>query len=176
VADRFTALYGDDVMRHRGNLDLWTVSERALRRAGCDEVERLDLCTRCNPELFFRSVERQASRNARRDRSCHLSGFGKTTRASRKRSAQRHDRRGDEVLPMDELQVLADAGVEVVGENRAAGPSNRSTRATATRSRWHFIGHLQSRKAKAVSDLCELCHSLASESAARKLTIPRSSR
>jgi uncharacterized pyridoxal phosphate-containing UPF0001 family protein len=38
--------------------------------------------------------------------------------------------------------------------------------------RWHFIGHLQSRKAPLVSELCELCHSLASESAARKLTIP----
>jgi len=38
--------------------------------------------------------------------------------------------------------------------------------------RWHFIGHLQSRKAKTVNELCELCHSLASESAARRLTIP----
>jgi uncharacterized pyridoxal phosphate-containing UPF0001 family protein len=38
--------------------------------------------------------------------------------------------------------------------------------------RWHFIGHLQSRKAPAVSELCELCHSLSSESAAAKLTIP----
>ena len=38
--------------------------------------------------------------------------------------------------------------------------------------RWHFIGHLQSRKAPLVSELCELCHSLASESAAKKLTIP----
>ena len=38
--------------------------------------------------------------------------------------------------------------------------------------RWHFIGHLQSRKAKVVNELCELCHSLSSESAASKLTIP----
>jgi len=36
-----------------GILDLWTAAERALRRAGVDEVERVDLCTRCNPELFF---------------------------------------------------------------------------------------------------------------------------
>jgi YfiH family protein len=34
-------------------LDLWTAAERALRRAGVREVERVDLCTRCNPELFF---------------------------------------------------------------------------------------------------------------------------
>ena len=40
------------------------------------------------------------------------------------------------------------------------------------RFRWHFIGHLQSRKAPLVSQLCELCHSLDSLSAARKLSIP----
>ena len=50
--------------------------------------------------------------------------------------------------------------------------SRPSTSATARRFRWHFIGHLQSRKARDVSDLCELCHSLASESAARRLTVP----
>jgi hypothetical protein len=38
--------------------------------------------------------------------------------------------------------------------------------------RWHFIGHLQSRKAKTVNAICELCHSLDSESAAQRLTIP----
>ena len=36
-----------------GVLDLWAAAERALRRAGVDSVERVDLCTRCNPELFF---------------------------------------------------------------------------------------------------------------------------
>ena len=52
LAARFTQEFGADVIRGR-NLDLWTVSERALQRAGCDTIERLDLCTRCNPELFF---------------------------------------------------------------------------------------------------------------------------
>jgi hypothetical protein len=36
-----------------GILDLWSAAERALRRAGVATVERLDLCTRCNPERFF---------------------------------------------------------------------------------------------------------------------------
>jgi uncharacterized pyridoxal phosphate-containing UPF0001 family protein len=40
------------------------------------------------------------------------------------------------------------------------------------RFRWHFIGHLQSRKAPEVSQRCELVHSLASLSAARRLTAP----
>jgi polyphenol oxidase len=34
-------------------LDLWSAAERALRRAGVEHVERVDLCTRCNPDLFF---------------------------------------------------------------------------------------------------------------------------
>ena len=74
-------------------------------------------------------------------------------------------------VSVDELEALADAGVEVVGENRAQDLEAKHSR-YGDRFRWHFIGHLQSRKAKAVSDLCELCHSLASESAAKRLTIP----
>ena len=54
----------------------------------------------------------------------------------------------------------------------APGPRCRSTSAYGDAFRWHFIGHLQSRKAPAVSALCELCHSLESISAARRLTVP----
>jgi PLP dependent protein len=70
-----------------------------------------------------------------------------------------------------ELAALAEAGVEVVGENRAQDLQAKHA-AHGERFRWHFIGHLQSRKAPLVSELCELCHSLDSLSAARKLTIP----
>ncbi len=71
----------------------------------------------------------------------------------------------------DEMTLLAEAGVEVVGENRLQDLATKQERYGET-FRWHFIGHLQSRKARDVSDLCELCHSLASESAARRLTVP----
>ena len=71
----------------------------------------------------------------------------------------------------EEMEALAEGGVEVVGENRAQDLAAKHER-YRDRFRWHFIGHLQSRKAKDVSRLCELCHSLASESAARRLTIP----
>ena len=74
-------------------------------------------------------------------------------------------------VSVDELEVLAEAGVEVVGENRGQDLEAKHAR-YGDRFRWHFIGHLQSRKAQTVSDLCELCHSLASESAAKRLTIP----
>ncbi len=74
-------------------------------------------------------------------------------------------------VSVDELEALASAGVEVVGENRAQDLEAKHAR-YGDRFRWHFIGHLQSRKAKTVSELCELCHSLGSESAAKRLTIP----
>jgi len=74
-------------------------------------------------------------------------------------------------VSVEEMQVLADAGIDVVGENRAQDLEAKHAR-YGDAFRWHFIGHLQSRKAKTVNELCELCHSLASDSAARKLTIP----
>jgi len=74
-------------------------------------------------------------------------------------------------VSVDDLAALAAAGVEVVGENRAQDLEAKHAR-YADAFRWHFIGHLQSRKAKTVNETCELCHSLASESAAKRLTIP----
>jgi uncharacterized pyridoxal phosphate-containing UPF0001 family protein len=74
-------------------------------------------------------------------------------------------------VAIDDLGMLAEAGIEVIGENRAQDLEAKHAR-HGDAFRWHFIGHLQSRKAKTVNDLCELCHSLASESAAKRLEIP----
>ncbi len=74
-------------------------------------------------------------------------------------------------VSLEDMAALAAAGVEVVGENRAQDLRAKHE-AYGDAFRWHFIGHLQSRKAPLVSELCELCHSLASESAARRLEIP----
>jgi uncharacterized pyridoxal phosphate-containing UPF0001 family protein len=74
-------------------------------------------------------------------------------------------------VSIEDMAVLAEAGIPIAGENRAQDLAAKHERFGAA-FRWHFIGHLQSRKAPAVSELCELCHSLGSESAARKLTIP----
>jgi uncharacterized pyridoxal phosphate-containing UPF0001 family protein len=69
------------------------------------------------------------------------------------------------------MAVLVEAGVEVVGENRAQDLERKHAE-YGDAFRWHFIGHLQSNKAKVVNRTCELVHSLDSESAARKLTVP----
>ena len=74
-------------------------------------------------------------------------------------------------VSLEDMAVLAEAGIEVVGENRAQDLAAKHA-AHGDAFRWHFIGHLQSRKAPVVSELCELVHSLSSESAARRLTIP----
>ena len=97
----------------------------------------------------------------------------------RERLARVRDEVGSEVtivaatkyLSVTELGVLAEAGIEVVGENRAQDLEAKHA-AHGDAFRWHFIGHLQSRKAKLVSEICELVHSLDSESAARRLQVP----
>ena len=69
------------------------------------------------------------------------------------------------------MAVLVEAGIEVVGENRAQDLERKHAE-YGDAFRWHVIGHLQSNKAKVVNRMCELVHSLDSESAARKLTVP----
>jgi len=74
-------------------------------------------------------------------------------------------------VSVEELAVLAEAGIEVVGENRAQDLEAKHA-VYGDAFRWHFIGHLQSRKAKVVNAICELVHSLSSDSAARRLEVP----
>ncbi len=74
-------------------------------------------------------------------------------------------------VTVPEMAVLAQAGIAVVGENRAQDLERKHAEYGGA-FRWHFIGHLQSNKATVVNDICELVHSLASESAARRVTVP----
>jgi pyridoxal phosphate enzyme (YggS family) len=74
-------------------------------------------------------------------------------------------------VSLADMAALAEAGVEVVGENRAQD-LERKYAEYGDAFRWHFIGHLQSNKAKVVNGICELVHSLDSESAARRLAVP----
>jgi pyridoxal phosphate enzyme (YggS family) len=71
-------------------------------------------------------------------------------------------------VPADELPVLADAGIEIVGENRAQDLLAKQEQHREL-FEWHFIGALQSRKVKDIAPNVALIHSLASESALRQL-------
>jgi uncharacterized pyridoxal phosphate-containing UPF0001 family protein len=74
-------------------------------------------------------------------------------------------------VSLEDMALLAEAEIPVVGENRAQD-LERKHALYGDAFRWHFVGHLQSNKAKFVNGICELVHSLASESAAARLSVP----
>jgi PLP dependent protein len=74
-------------------------------------------------------------------------------------------------VSLEDMAALVEAGVPVVGENRAQD-LERKHAVYGDAFRWHFIGHLQSNKAKVVNRICELVHSVDSHSAAARLTVP----
>jgi PLP dependent protein len=67
-----------------------------------------------------------------------------------------------------ELPVLAQAGVRLVGENRAQDLQEKVA-AHGELFEWDFIGQLQSRRVRAIVPHVRLIHSVASESAVREL-------
>jgi len=66
-------------------------------------------------------------------------------------------------VPVAELGVLAQAGITVVGENRAQ-ELERKVAVHGDAFSWDFIGHLQSRKVKRVAPLVRLIHSVSTDS------------
>jgi uncharacterized pyridoxal phosphate-containing UPF0001 family protein len=74
-------------------------------------------------------------------------------------------------VSLPEMAALVEAGVEVVGENRAQDLEEKHAE-YGDAFRWHFIGRLQSNKVKVVNRVCELVHSVDSHSTARRLEVP----
>ena len=68
----------------------------------------------------------------------------------------------------EDMGALADAGIELVGENRLQDLEAKRER-WGDRFTWDFIGNLQSRKVKRILPLVRLIHSVASESALEQL-------
>jgi uncharacterized pyridoxal phosphate-containing UPF0001 family protein len=71
-------------------------------------------------------------------------------------------------VPEDEMGALADAGVELVGENRLQDLEAKRERWRDAFT-WDFIGNVQSRKVKRILPLVRLVHSVASDSALEQL-------
>jgi PLP dependent protein len=74
-------------------------------------------------------------------------------------------------VSLADMAVVAEAGIPVVGENRAQDLQAKHAVYGDT-FRWHFIGRLQSNKVKILNGTCELVHSLDSHSAAERLEVP----
>lgn len=91
-------------------------------------------------------------------------------------AAARAGREPDEVevvaavkyVPLEQLGVLAEAGVRVVGENRAQDLQVKLAEYGQTFT-WDFIGHVQSRKVKQIAPLVRLIHSVCTESVLEQL-------
>ncbi|MBW3608050.1 MAG: YggS family pyridoxal phosphate-dependent enzyme [Actinobacteria bacterium] len=71
-------------------------------------------------------------------------------------------------VPLEQLGVLAEAGVTVVGENRAQDLQAKLAEYGETFT-WDFIGHVQSRKVKRIAPLVRLIHSVCTESVLEQL-------
>jgi pyridoxal phosphate enzyme (YggS family) len=73
-------------------------------------------------------------------------------------------------VPADELSALTEAGIDIVGENRAQDLVEKQDRLGRDAfDEWHFIGALQSRKVRDVAPRVSLIHSVASDSALKQL-------
>ena len=72
-------------------------------------------------------------------------------------------------VPLEEMDTLREAGLTLLGENRAQELEDKAT--LHPEFRWHFIGQLQSRKVKQILPYVELIHSVASESALKQLEL-----
>jgi hypothetical protein len=70
-------------------------------------------------------------------------------------------------LPLEQVGVLAEAGVTLAGENRAQDLEAKA--AAHPELTWDFIGQLQSRKVKAILPHVRYVHSVASDSALKEL-------
>jgi PLP dependent protein len=94
--------------------------------------------------------------------------------AARSASAARREAPAVEILaatkyvPLEELPVLAQAGIRVVGENRAQDLQAKVA-AHGSLFEWDFIGQLQSRRVRLIVPHVRLIHSVASDSALREL-------
>ncbi len=71
-------------------------------------------------------------------------------------------------VPVEELAVLAEAGVTLLGENRAQDLAAKAD-AHPGRFTWDFIGHLQSRKVRQVLPYVRYIHSVSSDSVLAQL-------
>ncbi|MFL5821800.1 MAG: YggS family pyridoxal phosphate-dependent enzyme [Solirubrobacteraceae bacterium] len=71
-------------------------------------------------------------------------------------------------VPAQEMEALAEAGITLVGENRAQDLAAKVS-AYGPRFTWDFIGHLQSRKVKQVAPHVRLIHSVATDSVLAQL-------
>ena len=185
VGDEVHAAFADHGpgVRDGRNLDLKAIARRELEAAGVAEVHDVGVCTLCaDPGLFFShrrdggTTGRQAGSgvaelSAERVRANLAAGARRDRRRAARRArpgrASRSSPRSS-TWTRSELGALAEAGITLLGENRAQELVAKAER-WPDRFTWDFIGQLQSRKVKQILPYVRLIQSVASDSALRQL-------
>jgi pyridoxal phosphate enzyme (YggS family) len=72
-------------------------------------------------------------------------------------------------VAIEELPILAQAGITLAGENRAQELERKAAAPGGEQLTWDFIGHLQSRKVKTILPLVRMIHSVGSDSVVDQL-------
>jgi pyridoxal phosphate enzyme (YggS family) len=120
-----------------------------------------ELITGLHPQAVRANLERvRAEIGAARQRS--------EATGARARGAEVEVLAATKYIPLEELPVLAEAGIRLVGENRAQDLQHKVA-ACGELFEWDFIGQLQSRRVRLIVPHVRLIHSVASESALREL-------
>ena len=147
VSERF-----DPDLTRDGILDLWTAAERALRRAGVERVERVDLLHALQPgAVLLPPSQRPGARRSGSDRCCRrLSSASATSGCAPRSGPGVTVVAATKYVALADMAALVEAGIEVVGENRVQD-LEASTPTYGDAFRWHFIGRLQSNKVKVVN-------------------------
>jgi pyridoxal phosphate enzyme (YggS family) len=78
--------------------------------------------------------------------------------------------------PPSDVALLASLGVRDVGENRDQEAAPKHEASIGLGLRWHFVGRLQSNKARSVAGYCDLVHSVDRLSLVRALDVAASRR
>jgi pyridoxal phosphate enzyme (YggS family) len=72
-------------------------------------------------------------------------------------------------VPVDRIREAADSGVKNIGENRLQDAISKMDKLKDFRLTWHFIGHIQTNKAKKVAEKFDWIHSVGRTDVADKL-------
>ena len=103
-----------------------------------------------NLTRVLRRIEQAAARCGRDPASVHLLAVSKT-------------------VPAENVKEAIDAGVRLLGENYIQEAREKIDALMGSPAAWHFIGHLQTNKARFAVELFDLIHSVDSLKLAREL-------
>jgi len=78
--------------------------------------------------------------------------------------------------PAEAVRAALSAGLRDLGENRVSELEDKRAELGDSAARWHFIGHIQSRKARRAAEAADIIHSVDSVKLARKLSNAASER